>query len=100
MSPKDKKLIMISVVVCLVIAILSPFIASSNPDGLEKTSEQVGGSESGIYEAPFPDYTVTALGDGPFSGIIALALGVFIALILGYIAAMIIRRRNPPETSK
>lgn len=97
MSPKDKKLIMVGVVVCFIIAIMAPFIASSNPDGLEKTAEQISTTqESGTYQAPFADYVIPALGDGPFSGILALVIGVLIALGLGYGVSEILKNRNPP----
>ena len=101
MTPKDKKLIIVGLIVCGVIAVLAPFIASSNPDGLEKSAEQISTtSESGSYEAPFKDYTIPALGDGPLSGIVALIIGVLVALGLGYLVSAILRRRKPIEKSK
>ena len=56
--------------------------------------------EGGDYKAPFADYMIPLFGDGPLSGIVALIIGVLIALGLGYIAALILKRRNPPEASK
>ena len=101
MRPKDRNLIIVGVIICLMISILAPFIASSNPDGLEKSAEQISSSgEGGIYTAPFSDYVIPVLGEGPLSGIVALIIGVLIALGLGYIAALILRRRNPPKSSK
>lgn len=97
MSPKDKKLIMVGVAICFIIAILAPFIASSNPDGLEKSAEQISTTEeSGAYQAPFADYVIPALGDGPFSGIVALIIGVLIALGLGYGVSALLKTRKPP----
>ena len=102
MTPKDKKLVLAGLAVCIVIAIMAPFIASSNPDGLEKTAQDVSTTEeSGIYEAPMPDYTIPFLGeDNPYGGIIALVVGVLITLGLGYIAAIFLRRRTASEQSK
>jgi cobalt/nickel transport protein len=102
MSPKDKKLVMAGVVICLVIAVMAPFIASSNPDGLERTAEQISGTEeSGIYEAPMPDYTVPLFGeDNPYGGILALVIGILVTLGIAYIAALILRRRKSQDTSK
>jgi len=101
MKPKDRNLIIVGVIICMVIAVLAPFIASSNPDGLEKSAEQISTSEEGgIYTAPFSDYLIPVLGEGPLSGIVALIIGVLIALGLGYIAALVIRRRNPPKSSQ
>jgi len=99
MNTNDKYFIIGGICICMVIAILSPFIASSNPDGLEKSSEQLGGTESGVYTAPFADYTISALGDSPLAGIAALALGVIVALLIAYVVGMIIKRRKPPEKS-
>ena len=102
MSPKDKKLVLAGLAICIIIAVMAPFIASSNPDGLEKTAEDVAVTEeSGSYEAPMPDYTMPFLGeDNPYGGIIALVVGVLITLGLGYIAAIFLRRRTASEQSK
>ena len=99
MSPKDKKLVLAGLAICIVIAVLAPFIASSNPDGLEKSAEDLSTTqESGIYEAPMPDYTIPFLGeDNPYGEIIALVVGVLITLGIGYVAAIALRKRNPPE---
>ena len=101
MKSKDKNLIIAGIIICFVIAVMAPFIASSNPDGLEKSAQQISTTEeSGDYKAPFADYMIPIFGEGPISGIIALIIGVLIALGLGYIAAIILRRKNPPEASK
>lgn len=99
MSPKDKKLVLAGLAICIVIAVLAPFIASSNPDGLEKTAEDVSTTqESNIYQAPMPDYTIPFLGeDNPYGGILALIIGVLVTLGIAYIAAIALRKRNPPE---
>ncbi len=99
MNSKDKKLVLVGLAVCIVIAVLAPFIASSNPDGLEKTAQDVSTTEeSSIYEAPMPDYTIPFLGeDNPYGGVIALIIGVLITLALAYIAAFVLQKRNPPE---
>ena len=101
MRPKDRNLIIVGVIICLMIAVLAPFIASSNPDGLEKSAQQISTTEEGgDYKAPFADYMIPIFGEGPLSGIVALIIGVLIALGIGYIAALILRRRNPPKSSK
>lgn len=101
MRPKDRNLVIVAVIICLGIAVLSPFIASNNPDGLEKSAQQISTTEaSGVYQAPFADYKVPIFGNSPYAGIVALATGILIALGLGYIAAIILRRRRPQEKSK
>lgn len=97
MKRQDTYLVIGGVIICLVIAIMSPFIASSNPDGLEKSAQDVGVPEmQTAYQAPFPDYTI---GDSTIGGIAALFLGVIVTLIIAFVVAMILRRRNPPETT-
>ena len=101
MNKKDKTFIIGGVIVCLLIAVLSPFLASSNPDGLEKSAENLAVPDNGLgYEPPFPDYTVGALGDSPLAEIAALAIGILIALGLGYAVATILKRRNSNESDK
>ena len=98
MSTRDKYFIIGGLIICLVIAFMSPFLASSDPDGLEKSAEDVGvGEVEASYQAPFPDYTIE--GVDKIGEIVALAIGIIITLIIAFIVAMVLKRRNPPETS-
>lgn len=67
-----------------VIAIVAPFLASSNPDGLESTAEKFNALEleKEIFKSPFPDYTVPGLGE--FSEVAALVLGTATVFLLAY----------------
>jgi cobalt/nickel transport protein len=101
MRPKDRNLVIIAVIICLGIAVLAPFIASNNPDGLEKSAQQISPTkESGAYKAPFADYSIPLLGNGQYSGIAAMLIGILIVLGLGYLGALILKRRKPPEHLK
>ena len=101
MISKDKYLIIGAVIIFLTIALIAPFIASKNPDGLEKSAQQISTThESGVYQAPFADYTIPIFGNGPYAGISAMAVGILLVLGLGYLLAFILKRRKPPETSK
>lgn len=99
MNLKDKKLVLSGLIICVIIAVMAPFIASSNPDGLEKTAQDVSTTEeSNMYSAPMPDYTVPLFGeDNPYGGILALIIGVLVTLGIGYAAATFLKRKNPPE---
>jgi cobalt/nickel transport protein len=99
MRTKDKYFIIGGLIICLVIAVMSPFLASTDPDGLEKSAEDVGVPESEVsYQAPFPDYTIEGLEKS--GEITALAIGIIITLAIAYLVALLLRRRNPPEISK
>jgi cobalt/nickel transport protein len=100
MSTNDKYLVIAGVIICLVIAVLSPFIASSNPDGLEKSAESLASNPEPepALQSPFPDYTIGGL--DKIGEIVALALGIILTLVIAYIVAILLRRRNPPKASK
>ena len=98
MSTKDKYFVIGGVIICLAIAFMSPFLASADPDGLEKSAEDVGvpGSEA-VYQSPFPDYTIEGL--DKIGEIGALAIGIIVTLIIAFLVALLIRKRNPPKAS-
>ena len=96
MDKKDTYLIVVAVVICIVISCLSPYIASGDPDGLEKSAEDSGLPEdfsieeiSGIPEALFPDYAFADDPDNQALQIVALVIGVVVTLI-----ATIVKRGN------
>ena len=93
MDQKDKYLIIAAIIICVVISCLSPFIASPDPDGLEKSAEDVNttADDSAAVPAPFPDY----LGESSQgSQIVVLVLGALLTLICGYGIAQIVKRRS------
>jgi len=101
MDKKDTYLIVIAIVICIVICCLSPYIASGDPDGLEKSAEDSGLAEdfaveeiSGIPEAIFPDYAFANDPENQVLQIVALILGAIITLLAGYGVAAIVRSRN------
>lgn len=93
MNDKDKYLIVVGVIICIVIGALSPFIASGDPDGLEKSAEDASvGEVDEVYSSPFPDYSFEPLGKLGEIGV--LAIGTFITLIIGYGVAILIKRKD------
>lgn len=101
MSPQDRNLLIGGLAICIVIALFAPYIASSNPDGLEKSAQQLSTKqESDDYKAPLTDYTVPLLGNGPYSGATALIIGILIILGLGYLVAYLLKRRKKSENEE
>jgi len=101
MDKKDTYLIVVAVVICIVICCLSPFIASPDPDGLEKSAEDSGLPEDfsieeikGIPGAIFPDYAFANDPENQVLQIVALMLGTIVTLVAGYGVAAIVRSRN------
>ena len=101
MDKKDTYLIVIAVVICIVICCLSPYIASGDPDGLEKSAEDANVPEdfsieeiNGIPDAIFPDYAFANDPDNQVLQIVALVIGAIVTLGVGYAVAAIVRSRN------
>ena len=101
MDKKDMSLIVVAVVICIVISCLSPYIASGNPDGLEKSAEDSGLAEdfqieeiNGIPDAIFPDYAFSNAPDNQVLQIVALVIGTILTLGIGYGVATILKSRN------
>nr|WP_295160821.1 PDGLE domain-containing protein [uncultured Methanobrevibacter sp.] len=101
MDKKDKTLIGIAVLICVIICVLSPYIASGDPDGLEKSAEDSGLAEDfsveeikGIPESVFPDYAFANDPDNQVLQIVALVIGVIVTLVVGYGVAYVVKSRN------
>ena len=101
MDKKDVSLIIVAVVICVVISCLSPYIASGDPDGLEKSAEDANVPEgyqveqiNGIPEAIFPDYAFLNAPDNQVLQIVALVIGTILTLGIGYGVATILKSRN------
>ena len=100
MNRKNRNLLIGGVIVALILGVLSPFIASTNPDGLESSAEHLNPNamqNPGYWHAPFENYKIPFLGNGPLAGIVALIIGILIALGLEYILTEILKRRGNTE---
>ena len=100
MEKKDTYLIIVAVVICIIICCLSPYIASGDPDGLEKSAEDSGLAEDfsieeikGIPDAIFPDYAFASNPDNQALQIVALIIGTIVTFGVGYAVAAIVRNR-------
>ena len=84
MKSRDKKLLIGGVIIALIIAVLAPFLASPNPDGLESTAENVmpNPETEPAIKSPLPDYTIPGLGKE--GEVLALIVGTIVVLIIAY----------------
>lgn len=95
LSKNNKILLVIVLIICIGLACLSPFIASSNPDGLEKTAEDANVSEDTAYEAissPMSDYSFEPL--GKIGEIGALIIGIVVVLIIGFGVGALMKKKE------
>ncbi|WP_462316075.1 PDGLE domain-containing protein [Methanobrevibacter sp.] len=99
MDNKNLALIGVAILICVIICVLSPYIASGDPDGLEKSAEDAGVPEdfsieeiNGIPEAIFPDYAFASAPDNQVLQIVALVVGVIVTLLVGYGVAYIVKK--------
>ena len=99
MDNKDMALIGVAIVICVIICVLSPYIASGDPDGLEKSAEDSGLAEDfsveeikGIPDAIFPDYAFASNPDNQLLQIVALVIGVVITLVIGIGVAYVVKK--------
>ena len=99
MEKKDLTLIGVAVLICVIICVLSPYIASGDPDGLEKSAEDAGVAEDfsieeikGIPDAIFPDYAFASDPDNQALQIVALVLGAIVTLLAGYGIAYVVKK--------
>lgn len=103
MNARDKKFMAGGILIALIIAILAPFLASENPDGLESTAEKVmpNPETEPVVESPMPDYTLPIFGESKVGGSIAMVLGTAIVLGLAYGVGVLLRRRETePDEGK
>ena len=69
------KFVVGGLVVAILIAIMAPYLASSDPDGLESAAEKIINpevSDEAFLESPMPDYVIPSLGEDPISGVVAI----------------------------
>jgi cobalt/nickel transport protein len=105
MTPEDTKIILAGAAIAILISILAPFLASPNPDGLDKNLITIvgGGSEEHAekiieeknevgYEPPFPDYSIEGLDKA--GEVLAILLGTIIMLVLAVGVGSLFKKEN------
>ena len=84
----DNKNIYIGIfLIAIIICVLSPFLASSDPDGLEKSAEQINESaldSKQVVSPVMPDYTVEGHEENPLVGVGCLIIGAILTVVVAY----------------
>ncbi len=97
MSNPNMKLLYVVLALAILISVLAPFLASSDPDGLESAAEKVIGEErfaeleeaEAAIDSPMPDYSIE--GKGKLGEIIAICLGTIGILAISFGLGKIIK---------
>ena len=105
MTPENTKFLLAGAAIAILLAILAPFLASPNPDGLDKNLiELVGlGSEEHAekiieeqnqvgYEPPFPDYSIEGMDKA--GEVLSIVMGTVILLVLGLGVSSILKKNK------
>lgn len=92
----DNKQVYIGIfAIALVICLLSPFLASGDPDGLEASAEHINPDalEAEQVTSPImPDYTLEGLEENPLVGVACLIIGALMTVALAYGVFYIIKK--------
>jgi cobalt/nickel transport protein len=98
MNTTNRNLILGGLAIAMIIAILAPFLASSNPDGLESTAESLEVPESeAAFQSPLLDYALPGMEDNPLGGVISLIIGTVLVLLVALGLAKLIGKKNRKE---
>lgn len=96
-----RRLVVVGLAVCVVIAGVISSYASGHPDGLEFVSQSLGfgdtARDSATAGSPLADYSVRGVSDGRLSGGLAGVLGAAVVGLLMVGLARLVRRRGPGE---
>ena len=92
----DNKQVYIGIfAIALVICLLSPFLASGDPDGLEASAEHRNPDAleaEQVISPIMPDYTLEGLEENPLVGVACLIIGALMTVALAYGVFYIIKK--------
>jgi cobalt/nickel transport protein len=105
MTPENTKIILAGAAIAILLSILAPFLASPNPDGLDKNLITLvgGGSEEKVeeiigekdpvgYVPPFPDYGIEGMDKA--GEVLSILIGTVIMLVLGLGVSSILKKNK------
>lgn len=84
-------------VIAIIVCILSPFLASGDPDGLEASAEHINpkvlDSEQ-VVSPVMPDYTLEGMEDNPLVGVACLIVGAVLTVLIAYGVFKLISKKS------
>lgn len=95
MKLDNKQLYVGIFVIALVICLLSPFLASGDPDGLEASAEHINPEAleaEQVISPIMPDYTLEGMEDNPLIGVVCLIIGAIMTVALAYGVFYVIKK--------
>jgi hypothetical protein len=96
---RTRSLLVVGLVVCLVLAGVVSFYASSSPDGLESVAGTHGFLDTARQHAssgsPFAHYATRGIHDARLSGGVAGVVGVLVVGVLAFALFRVLGRRSP-----
>jgi cobalt/nickel transport protein len=101
----NNNIIIAGAVIAIIISVLAPFLASSNPDGLDKNlielvgggneehAEEIIGEKTVIeYEAPMADYSIEGM--GKIGEVGAITIGTLLVLVISLGIGKIVEKKQ------
>ena len=84
-------------VIALIVCVLSPFLASGDPDGLEASAEHINPESleaEQVINPIMPDYTIEGFDENPLVGVGCLIVGALMTVALAYGVFKVITTRD------
>jgi hypothetical protein len=92
-----KKYLLATLLLVLFLAAFVPF-ASNSPDGLETVVSSIGIKPQTLWQGLMNDYSVSALGNGYISTLLAGSFGTLFVLTATFALGKVISKRSQTET--
>lgn len=101
---RQRTLLLVGLLACLVIAGIGSYYASTHPDGLERVAESTGfvgsAEDSAVADSPIAGYEVDGVEDDRLSGGLAGVIGVAVVGVLATGLFWALRRRRVEATDE
>lgn len=97
-STSNMKFLYAGIVIALILAVLAPFLASPDPDGLESAAGGVVNEDKlaemeeagSVFSSPLPDYSIEGMGKS--GEVAAIVVGTLLVLGISYGLGKVIKK--------